>query len=143
MCDARQISTRGVSQGVQRHVLAWATRFGSTVGAHSGLVPTVFERLTHGRRTSSRRPGTDSGPTPGTTCGLGPWSATHEPVRHNGRMSGPVPSSASVSARMSRQGSRDTAPEIAVRRLLHASGLRYRVNVPVPGMARRTVDVAE
>ncbi|MEU4051451.1 very short patch repair endonuclease [Streptomyces olivaceus] len=53
----------------------------------------------------------------------------------------PVPSSASVSARMSRQGSRDTAPEIAVRRLLHASGLRYRVNVPVPGMARRTIDI--
>ncbi|MZE67391.1 very short patch repair endonuclease [Streptomyces sp. SID5789] len=42
---------------------------------------------------------------------------------------------------MSRQGSRDTAPEIAVRRLLHASGLRYRVNAPVPGMARRTIDI--
>ncbi|MYS47754.1 DNA mismatch endonuclease Vsr [Streptomyces sp. SID5998] len=43
---------------------------------------------------------------------------------------------------MSRQGSRDTAPEIAVRRLLHASGVRYRVNVPVPGMPRRTIDIA-
>jgi DNA mismatch endonuclease, patch repair protein len=42
---------------------------------------------------------------------------------------------------MSRQGSRDTAPEIAVRRLLHASGLRYRVNVPVPDMTRRTIDI--
>ncbi|MGV9403761.1 very short patch repair endonuclease [Streptomyces sp. NPDC003667] len=42
---------------------------------------------------------------------------------------------------MSRQGSRDTTPEIAVRRLLHASGLRYRVNVPVPGMPRRTIDI--
>ncbi|MCF3135138.1 very short patch repair endonuclease [Streptomyces olivochromogenes] len=42
---------------------------------------------------------------------------------------------------MSRQGSRDTAPEVAVRRLLHASGLRYRVNVPVPGMPRRTIDI--
>ncbi|MEU4167582.1 very short patch repair endonuclease [Streptomyces sp. NPDC026665] len=42
---------------------------------------------------------------------------------------------------MSRQGSRDTAPEIAVRRLLHSSGLRYRVNVPVPGMPRRTIDI--
>ncbi|MEU3335180.1 very short patch repair endonuclease [Streptomyces sp. NPDC006668] len=42
---------------------------------------------------------------------------------------------------MSRQGSRDTAPEIAVRRLLHAAGLRYRVNVPVPGMPRRTIDI--
>ncbi|TVZ89377.1 very short patch repair endonuclease [Streptomyces sp. BK340] len=43
---------------------------------------------------------------------------------------------------MSRQGSRDTAPEVAVRRLLHASGLRYRVNVPVPGIPRRTIDIA-
>ncbi|MFJ5267809.1 very short patch repair endonuclease [Streptomyces sp. NPDC088358] len=42
---------------------------------------------------------------------------------------------------MSRQGSRDTAPEIAVRRLLHASGLRYRVHVPVPGVPRRTIDI--
>ncbi|WP_216588622.1 very short patch repair endonuclease [Streptomyces brasiliscabiei] len=42
---------------------------------------------------------------------------------------------------MSRQGSRDTVPELAVRRLLHASGLRYRVNVPVPGMPRRTIDI--
>ncbi|GGX89427.1 very short patch repair endonuclease [Streptomyces fructofermentans] len=52
-----------------------------------------------------------------------------------------IPSSAAVSARMSRQGSRDTAPELAVRRLLHAAGRRYRVNVPVPGMPRRTIDI--
>ncbi|MGW5848332.1 very short patch repair endonuclease [Streptomyces sp. NPDC055254] len=56
--------------------------------------------------------------------------------------SSPVPSSAGVSARMSRQVSRDTSQEMAVRRLLHASGLRYRVNVPVPGMPRRTIDIA-
>ncbi|MFJ7255401.1 very short patch repair endonuclease [Streptomyces sp. NPDC098085] len=43
---------------------------------------------------------------------------------------------------MSRQGSRDTAPEVAVRKLLHAAGLRYRVNTPVPGMPRRTIDIA-
>lgn len=65
----------------------------------------------------------------------------YEALRHNGGVPEPVPSSAAVSARMSRQGSRDTAPEVAVRRLLHASGLRYRVNVPVPGMARRTIDI--
>lgn len=53
----------------------------------------------------------------------------------------PVPSSAAVSARMSRQGSRDTTPEVAVRRLLHAAGLRYRLNVPVPGIPRRTIDI--
>ncbi|MFD7959623.1 very short patch repair endonuclease [Streptomyces zaomyceticus] len=52
-----------------------------------------------------------------------------------------IPSSPAVSARMSRQGSRDTAQELAVRRLLHASGLRYRVNAPVPGMPRRTIDI--
>lgn len=63
-------------------------------------------------------------------------------VRHNAQVSDAVPSSPSVSARMSRQGSRDTAPELAVRRLLHAAGLRYRVNVPVPGMPRRTMDIA-
>ncbi|MFE5207394.1 very short patch repair endonuclease [Streptomyces sp. NPDC056600] len=42
---------------------------------------------------------------------------------------------------MSRQGRRDTVPEVAVRKILHASGLRYRVNVPVPGMPRRTIDI--
>jgi DNA mismatch endonuclease (patch repair protein) len=51
------------------------------------------------------------------------------------------PSSPQVSRRMSRQSSRDTQPEVAVRRLLYAAGLRYRVNAPVPGMARRTVDI--
>ncbi|MFF9651452.1 very short patch repair endonuclease [Streptomyces sp. NPDC014622] len=52
------------------------------------------------------------------------------------------PSSPEVSARMSRQPSRDTAPEVAVRKLLHASGYRYRVNKRVPGMSRRTMDIA-
>jgi DNA mismatch endonuclease (patch repair protein) len=53
-----------------------------------------------------------------------------------------VPSSPEVSAQMSRFPRRDTVPEVAVRRLLHARGLRYRVNVPVPGLPRRTIDVA-
>ncbi len=52
------------------------------------------------------------------------------------------PLSPAVSARMSRQVSKDTAAELAVRRLLHAQGLRYRVEYPVPGMARRRIDVA-
>ncbi|MFE9019112.1 very short patch repair endonuclease [Streptomyces sp. NPDC007808] len=43
---------------------------------------------------------------------------------------------------MSRQSSRDTTPEVAVRKLLHAAGLRYRVNFPVPGMPRRSIDIA-
>lgn len=37
--------------------------------------------------------------------------------------------------------SRDTAPELALRRLVHATGLRYRVAAkPLPGM-RRTADL--
>jgi DNA mismatch endonuclease (patch repair protein) len=43
---------------------------------------------------------------------------------------------------MSRQASRDTAPEVAVRKLLHAAGYRYRINERVPGMSRRTIDIA-
>src|SRR3712207_7758355 len=37
---------------------------------------------------------------------------------------------------------RDNGPEMAVRRLLHAAGLRYRVSWPVPGQRRRTIDIA-
>ncbi|MFJ2646370.1 very short patch repair endonuclease [Streptomyces sp. NPDC087420] len=56
-------------------------------------------------------------------------------------MSPAKPSSAAVSSRMSRQARRDTEPEVAVRKLLHASGYRYRLNVRVPDMPRRTVDI--
>ena len=38
-----------------------------------------------------------------------------------------------VSYNMSRIGSRDTKPELALRRALHARGLRYRVHEPLPG----------
>ncbi|SFD62587.1 very short patch repair endonuclease [Streptomyces aidingensis] len=54
----------------------------------------------------------------------------------------PVPSSPGVSARMSRQANRNTSPEVAVRRLLYAAGFRYRLHRPVPGMRRRTIDIA-
>jgi DNA mismatch endonuclease (patch repair protein) len=43
---------------------------------------------------------------------------------------------------MSRQANRDTSPEIAVRRLLYAAGYRYRLHRKVPGMPRRTIDIA-
>ncbi|MFJ7249151.1 very short patch repair endonuclease [Kitasatospora sp. NPDC098652] len=43
---------------------------------------------------------------------------------------------------MRRQARKDTEPELAVRKLLHRNGLRYRVNLPVPGMPRRTVDIS-
>lgn len=53
-----------------------------------------------------------------------------------------VPSSPEVSAQMSRHPRRDTGPELELRRLLYAAGLRYRVQYPVPGFRRRTIDVA-
>jgi len=37
---------------------------------------------------------------------------------------------------------RDNRPELAVRKLLHADGLRYRVAYPIPGQRRRTIDIA-
>ncbi|MEU1860788.1 very short patch repair endonuclease [Streptomyces gardneri] len=48
---------------------------------------------------------------------------------------------ASTSFRMSKQRSRDTGVEIALRRILHASGLRYRVHRrPLKGV-RREADI--
>lgn len=43
---------------------------------------------------------------------------------------------------MSTLARRDTAPELALRRELHRRGLRYRLQVKVPGNNRRTIDVA-
>lgn len=47
-----------------------------------------------------------------------------------------------ISARMSVFPRRDTRPEMALRRLLHSAGYRYRVHHPVPGRRRRTMDIA-
>lgn len=58
------------------------------------------------------------------------------PGRHPGS------SSVQMSQRMSRVKRRDNGPEMAVRRLLHARGFRYRVAWPVPGQRRRTIDIA-
>lgn len=43
---------------------------------------------------------------------------------------------------MSRHPRRDTGPELAVRRILHSDGYRYRVNYPVVDLRRRTIDIA-
>lgn len=69
------------------------------------------------------------------------------PRRSSGRPSSPArtpregeswASSPAVRERMQRQKTRDTEPELAVRRLLHAAGLRYRVDVaPLPELRRR------
>lgn len=42
---------------------------------------------------------------------------------------------------MSRLGRRDTKPEIVLRQLLHARGLRFRVDKPVLPDRRRRVDI--
>lgn len=47
-----------------------------------------------------------------------------------------------VSRRMSTLKRKDNDAELAVRRLLHAAGYRYRVHYPVPGLPRRTIDIA-
>jgi DNA mismatch endonuclease (patch repair protein) len=46
-----------------------------------------------------------------------------------------------VGVRMSKQRRRDTAPELRLRKLLFARGLRYRVDAPLPGMSSRRADV--
>ena len=43
---------------------------------------------------------------------------------------------------MSRQRTRDTEPELVLRRELHRRGMRYRVAYPVPGNPRRSIDIA-
>lgn len=61
---------------------------------------------------------------------------TFDPGRHPGTTDG------ALSQQMSRLKRRDNTPELAVRRRLHAAGLRYRVAWPVPGQRRRTIDIA-
>jgi DNA mismatch endonuclease, patch repair protein len=53
----------------------------------------------------------------------------------------PPASSPSVSHRMSIHPRRDTGPEIAIRRALHAAGERYRVCMKIPSAPRRTIDI--
>ena len=47
-----------------------------------------------------------------------------------------------LSTKMSRLARRDTKPEMDLRRALHRRGLRYRVQLKVPGNRRRTIDIA-
>lgn len=47
-----------------------------------------------------------------------------------------------LSAKMSSLARRDTAPELLLRRELHRRGLRFRVQLKVPGNRRRTIDIA-
>ena len=54
----------------------------------------------------------------------------------------PVASSEAARATMRANRGRDTGPELAVRRALHAMGLRYRVDHPLPFDRRRRADIA-
>ena len=53
-----------------------------------------------------------------------------------------APSSPEASRRMQRVRQKDTSAESALRRELHALGLRYRLQVPVSTKPRRVADVA-
>src|SRR5262245_43057823 len=53
----------------------------------------------------------------------------------------PPPSSEAVRQRFSRQRTRDTAPELALRRELYGRGRRYRVDVAPAGTGRRRADL--
>lgn len=54
----------------------------------------------------------------------------------------PVRPDRATSARFRRQPTKDTRPEMELRRALHTRGLRFRVQVPVPGRSRRKIDLA-
>lgn len=53
----------------------------------------------------------------------------------------PTSVDATTSRRMSRQRTRDTEPEMLLRRELHRRGLRYRVDASLPGFPRRRADI--
>src|SRR5688500_4762444 len=72
---------------------------------------------------------------------MGSSGATRKVVPMPGA-AGAVSSGTAVSERMSRQRRVGTTPELALRRLLHARGHRYRVAWPVPKAPRRSIDVA-
>ena len=57
-------------------------------------------------------------------------------------MERPPASSASVLSRMKRQPRRDTHAELQVRRVLHARGVRFRVDVPLERHLRCRADIA-
>ena len=64
-----------------------------------------------------------------------------EPVRNGGLSRCPPASSDLTRRRMQRQRRRDTEPEMVVRRLVHAAGLRYRVDVSPLPTARGRADL--
>lgn len=76
------------------------------------------------------------------------WPAQPAPHQwHAGQMRSKEPSRATppegwLTQKMSTFPRGETTPEMALRRALHSKGLRYRVHLPVPGIARRRIDIA-
>lgn len=64
-------------------------------------------------------------------------------VPSRGRRPGAAPtaSTPAVRRRMQATGRRDTAPELALRRELHRRGLRYLVEITLPQLPRRRMDI--
>lgn len=54
----------------------------------------------------------------------------------------PPASSVSVRDRMSRQRSKNTAPEVRVRKILHSRGIRFRTDVKLEADLRTRADIA-
>lgn len=69
----------------------------------------------------------------------GPALPTRTPTDGPTRLRNGVPAASSemIRARMSKSRRRDTAPELALRSALHAMGLRFSVDRPIPGTRRR------
>jgi DNA mismatch endonuclease (patch repair protein) len=66
---------------------------------------------------------------------------TRDPSGRTPRPDGPVPVSIVVRDRFRAQRTRDTVPELALRRELHRRGLRYRVDTAPLKIVRRRADV--
>lgn len=68
-------------------------------------------------------------------------SRTHESDPDGAGLSTPLASSPAARRRMLSTRRRDTAPELALRRALHRRGMRYRVEVKLPELPRRRMDI--
>lgn len=72
---------------------------------------------------------------------LGAFSTTATPGADDTPPNRPTGVLPTTSARMARQATRDTEPELLLRRGLHRLGFRYRVDHALPGMPRRRADI--
>ncbi len=109
------------------------------------------EQVEHRDRAGRSRESSSGSSTCNGACRVIAFKSTVEGRRNHGcrtasrtsRRPGTNPGRARRASRASMQSNRgrDTSPELAVRRRLHAMGLRYRVSVrPIPNL-RRTADI--